>query len=327
MRTFTPTTIAAQGAGSGRTTSAHTWFCVVVLLAFAALTVSAQTPVNPTTNTILFSGTGAGSLNTGPTAGIILNGTAISQFTGQPVRHLWVADALESLCRMDPELDAPGPWNINPLTCPFKVNAGVLAAIPLGGPMAYDPANKFLYFADDQATSQGIIRMGFNPAADGGHGLLDFTSAFTLGGGVTGKRAANQLGGTGCSLPGNPGQPSALGLSPLGDVWVGFAASGEILRFNSPGTATATGFGSCAQFVQVVAASPDNATTSGLAWIGHDLWGADGTSVFVITNAARREPAGGERGHPRPPPGSGAHPEGRVIVCRQWISIILLKKK
>ena len=107
-------------------------------------------------------------------------------------------------------------------------------------------------------------------------------SVFNLGGDTTG---APKFGGTGCALPGNPGQPSSLALSPLGDVWVGFAASGEILRFNSPGTATADGFGSCAQFVQLVATTPDNTLTTGLAWIGHDLWGADGTSPFVITNA------------------------------------------
>jgi uncharacterized repeat protein (TIGR01451 family) len=66
---------------------------------------------------------------------------------------------------------------------------------------------------------------------------------------------------------------------------VGFSDSGDILRFNSPGTATETGFSTCAQFVQKVATTPDAATSNGLAWIGHDLWGGDGTSPFVIPNA------------------------------------------
>jgi len=34
-----------------------------------------------------------------------------------------------------------------------------------------------------------------------------------------------------------------------------------------------------------VATTPDGATSNGLAWIGHDLWGGDGTSPFVIPNA------------------------------------------
>ena len=256
------------------------WLCLMIVLV-AATSASAQTPINPTTNTLLLSGPGPESLNTGPTAGIIMNGTAISAFTGQPVRHLWVGDGFASVCRMDPELDAPGPWNINSLTCTFKIGAAG-AAIPLGGEFAYDPGRKFLYFADNQAATQGIFRVGFNPAGDGGHGLLDFSTVFNLGGDTTGTP---KYGGTGCALPGSPGQPSGLALSPLGDVWVSFAASGEILRFNSPGTATANGFGSCAQFVQLVATTPDNTLSTGLAWMGHDLWGADGVSPFVIPNA------------------------------------------
>jgi len=259
------------------------WLCLMLVLV-AATSASAQTTVNPTTNTILFSGPGAESLNTGPLGGVVIHGTATSVFTGQPVRHLWVSDTFASICRMDPEVDAPGPWNINPHSCTFKVNSGG-AAVPVGGEMVYDPTRKFLYFVDNEAGSQGILRIGFDPAADGGHGLLDFSTAFTLGGGVNAGRKTTFIGGTGCPLPGNPDQPSAMAISPLGDVWVGFATTGEILRFISPGTATADGFGTCDQFVQLVATTPDNTLTTGLAWIGHDLWGADGTSPFVIPNA------------------------------------------
>lgn len=83
------------------------WLCLMIVLV-AATSASAQTPINPTTNTLLLSGPGPESLNTGPTAGIIMNGTAISAFTGQPVRHLWVGDGFASVCRMDPELDEIG---------------------------------------------------------------------------------------------------------------------------------------------------------------------------------------------------------------------------
>lgn len=278
MRTFSPT-VGARRISGGWTPSVRIWLCCALLLVFAAALANAQVPVNPTTNTLLFSGPGPESLNTGPTAGIIMYGTAISAITGQPVRHLWVADTIASICRMDPEIDAPGPWNLNPQTCTFQVNSGG-AAVPIGGEFAYDAARKFLYFVDNEGATQGIIRIGFDPAAGGGHGMLDFSTAFTLGGATD-----TFIGGTGCPLPGNPGQPSALALSPLGDIWVGFATSGEILRFNSPGTATANGFGSCDQFVQLVATTPDNALTTGLAWIGHDLWGADGVSPYVIINA------------------------------------------
>ena len=96
------------------------WLCCMIVF-LGATSASAQTPVNPTTDTILFSGPGPEGRNTGPLGGIIIQGTAISAFTGQPVRHLWVADTFSSICRMDPELDAPGPWNMNATTCTFKV--------------------------------------------------------------------------------------------------------------------------------------------------------------------------------------------------------------
>lgn len=259
------------------------WLCLMIVLV-AATSASAQTPINPTTNTILFSGQSAQdpqNHNTDPVAGIILQGTATSQFTGQPVRHLWVADSFDSICRMDPEIDAPGPWHMSDGTCEFFIISGG-AAIPFGGQFAYDPARHFLYFVDDIAAGQGVIRIGFNASGDGGHGALDLTTALTLASTVG---ADHFLGGTGCILPTAGTQPSGAALSPLGDLYVGFLDSGDILRFNSPGTASETGFGSCAQFVQKVATTPDAATSNGLAWIGHDLWGGDGTSPFVIPNA------------------------------------------
>lgn len=264
--------------------SAHIWLCIIVLVFAASL--NAQTTVNPTTNTVLFSGSAnqdPQDHNTNPLGGIIMQGTAISDVTGQPVRHLWVADTFASICRMDPELDAPGTWHMNMASCYFFVNSGG-AAIPVGGQFAYDPGRKFLYFADNNGVSQGVIRIGFDPSADSGHGALDPSTVFGLGGGASGRKATF-LGGTGCPLPTTGTQPNGAALSPLGDLYVGFLDSGDIVRFNSPGTATDDGFENCAQFVQKVATSPDGATTVGLAWIGHDLWSADGTSPFVIANA------------------------------------------
>ncbi len=259
------------------------WICCMIVF-LGATAASAQTPINPTTNTILFSGQSAQdpqNHNTDPVAGIIMQGTATSAFTGQPVRHLWVADSFDSICRMDPEIDAPGPWHMSDHTCEFFVISGG-SPVPFGGQFAYDPARHFLYFVDDIAAGQGVIRIGFNAAGDGGHGALDLTTALTLASTVG---ADHFLGGTGCILPTVGTQPSGAALSPLGDLYVGFLDSGDILRFNSPGTASETGFSTCAQFVQKVATTPDGTLSNGLAWIGHDLWGGDGTSPFVIPNA------------------------------------------
>src|SRR5947209_16454072 len=96
----------------------------------------AQTTVSPATNT-----TQIAAPAIGPDGGLILYGTALSPVTQQPVRHLWVADASAGICRLDPDLDSPGPYAINPATCAFAVNGSAV----VGGGMAFDATSNFLY--------------------------------------------------------------------------------------------------------------------------------------------------------------------------------------
>ncbi|MGZ7090048.1 MAG: fibronectin type III domain-containing protein [Candidatus Angelobacter sp.] len=260
----------------------------------AIVTANAQTIVTPNTTTVQYLGVPnpqgtTDAAVTAPLGGIILKGTALSTTTGQPERHLWVADAVSGICRVDPDLDSPGPYAMNLQTCPFKINGASIT----GGPMALDPtphfldpanptvATNYLYFVDEQRASQGIMRIGYIATGDSGHGLLNFDSLFVMAGNTTGARFGG--GTTGCALPGNPGLPAAATLSPLGDLWVGFKKSGSIVRFTQPGTASDTGFGTCDQFIVPVATV--NKISNGLAFVGHDLWGADGTSPFFVKNA------------------------------------------
>ncbi len=277
----------------------------------AIVTANAQTIVTPPTTTIQYLGVPnpQGTTNasvTAPLGGIILQGSApsslnpINPVSGQffcvetstpciPERHLWVADATSGICRVDPDLDSPGPYAMNLQTCPFKINGASIT----GGPMAFDPtphfldpanptvATNYLYFVDEQRASQGIMRIGYQATGDSGHGFLNFASLFVMAGNTTGARFGG--GTTGCALPGNPGLPAAATLSPLGDLWVGFKKNGSIVRFNQPGTASDTGFGTCDTFITPVATV--NKLSNGLAFIGHDLWGADGTSPFFVKNA------------------------------------------
>jgi hypothetical protein len=302
-------TTAAQGNHCVRTFSARNLFCLVTILMLAIVTTSAQTIVTPNTTTIQYLGVPNPQNNTAaavtaPLGGIILNGISsvnpINPATGQflcvenstpciPERHLWVDDATAGICRVDPDLDSPGPYAINLQTCPFKINGASIT----GGPFSFDPtprfldpknpkiATNYLYFADEQRASEGIIRIGYLATGDGGHGFLNFASIFIMGGSTTGARFGG--GTTGCAIPGNPGTPHATVLDPLGNLWVGYKKSPTIVRFNQPGTASDTGFGTCAQFITTVAT--DSKLTQGLAFVGHDLWGADGTSPFVIKNA------------------------------------------
>lgn len=253
-------------------------FCMALLFGFESFSANAQTTITPTTNTIQFAGTpDALSPVTAPTGGIILYGAALNPVTNQPVRHLWVADATAGICRMDPDLDTPGPYAINSAMCPFS------ATKVTGGAMAFDSTQNLLYFVDNKSATRGVFRISYLPSGDSGNGSLDFSTTFSMGGNLSSDKFPG--GQTGCLLPNNPQLPNSAALDPEGNLWVGFGRSGEVLRFNNPGAATATGFGTCAQFIQVVAATPDGHLTTGLAWMGHDLWGADGKSPFFIRNA------------------------------------------
>jgi fibronectin type III domain protein/uncharacterized protein DUF11 len=246
---------------------------MILLLGFAAGISPAQTSIAPSTFQI--AGTpDPQSPVTAPNGGVVLYGSALNP-ANQPVRHLWVADGASGICRIDPDLDSPGPYAINPATCAFQLNGSRIT----GGGMALDPVNNLLYFADPK---QGIFRMAYVAAGDNGNGLLDYTTLFGLGGNISGS--VFPAGQTGCALPGAPSKPGSAALDPQGNLWVGFAGSASILRFNRPVAAT-TNFGTCQSFIQAVATTPNNRAVNGLAWIGHDLWGASAQSPFVIRNA------------------------------------------
>ena len=247
--------------------------CLIVLL--ATVFAGAQTTVNPTTSTAQIAGTpNTQSPITSPDGGVIMYGTAVNPLTNQPVRHLWVADSTAGICRIDPDLDSPGPYAINPGTCAFQLNGSRIT----GGGMAYDPTTNLLYFADQK---QGIFQITYVAEGDSGNGQLDYTSLFGMGGNPPGSIYPG--GQTGCALPGVPNQPSSVALDPDGNLWLG-SKSASILRFNNPDAASID-FGTCASFIQIVATTPNNRFVNGLAWVGHDLWGASAQSAFVVPNA------------------------------------------
>jgi hypothetical protein len=253
----------------------------IALFTVVALTpAGGQTTITPTSSTMQIAGT-PDPVNpvTAPTGGTVLYGTAISPVTNLPVRHLWVADGFFGICRVDPDLDSPGPYEINTNSCPLNVLPSVI-----GGPMAFDSTNNLLYFVDDQVkNSKGVFRINYHPEADSGNGSLDVQSVFSMGGAPSGSLFTG--GQTGCPLPGLSGVPNSATIDPLGNLWVGIGRTPSILRFNSPATATSTNFGSCAQFVQIAATGFGQHFTTGISFVGHDLWASTLEIVFVIRNA------------------------------------------
>ena len=104
-----------------------------------------------TTSTNLF-GTGL----TAPTGAQVLSGTAINSTTGQPVRHLWVTDGTEGLCRIDPDIDTPGAHSINSATCLVSQARPTI--------LTFDPVNSLLYTAD--TGKLGLVSLHYLPAGD-----------------------------------------------------------------------------------------------------------------------------------------------------------------
>jgi uncharacterized repeat protein (TIGR01451 family) len=307
----------------------------LLILAFAAGTANAQTFQNAPTVTELFAGvqnvtvTGPGGL-TVPTSGVVAHGTAISQFTNGPlgvdgkfacqepgsttacntVRHIWYGDAINGLCRIDPEVDAPlatpvngfGAWNVNALACVISINK--LAIAP--GQITYDSQHQLMYLTNNSRVGAGIARIIFHPEGDNGQGMVDLIQVDSLIGTQIGRNAFGGCGQLANPKTGSPVPriPDALALGPDGDLYAGDIRDGAILRivgaatFNPqtdcpPGTINGGGFTGQdpTQKIQIPILSHDilfgAGHTFGLGFIGDTLIGADNIAPWVQFHATQ----------------------------------------
>lgn len=227
---------------------------LIVFVMLAARGAAGQvTTTTTTTNTTIVVG-----LNL-PWGVQILTGTAISPATGAPVRHLWTGDQ-GGLCRIDPDIDSPGPFTVNPATCIAAVGSARFFA----GRMAYDPLTNNIYTVNS-ANAQSVARFHFLPNGDTGQGLV--------------SPAAEFLGdANGCGLSNN--FPWVISLGPDGNLYLGFKHNGNLVRVLAPQSASVP----CSN-MQVIGQSGDQKIIKGLGWIGHDLWGLDIVGLWRIGNA------------------------------------------
>lgn len=229
---------------------------MLILAIFLLLAVSgaAGQTTATTTNTTIVVGL------TLPYGVQVLTGTATSSATGAPVRHLWTGDQ-GGLCRIDPDLDSPGPFAVNPATCISGVGANTKFT---AGRMAFDPLTNNIYTVDNGGP-QSVARYHYIPNGDSGQGLVSSTAEF-LG-------DAN-----GCGLGGN--FPWSISIGPDGNLYVGFRKNGNVIRVLAPQSDSVP----CAN-LQVMGHGFDQKITKSLAWIGHDLWGQDVVGLWRIGNA------------------------------------------
>ena len=180
-----------------------------------------------------------------PQGGLVLSGTAINPATGNPFRHLWTADAVNGLCRIDPDVDTPAAQSINHATCVSTVAGAAFSA----GQLTFDSASNTIY-AVDGGGKLGIFVLHLLPGADG-EGQVDQANTSVLG--------------PTCGIAVN--QPNATSLGPDGNLYVGFRRSGNIMRINSPTTSPLP----CAN-VQATVITTGDRLTNQMAWIGHTLF-------------------------------------------------------
>jgi uncharacterized repeat protein (TIGR01451 family) len=224
-----------------------------VTLAFALLVVLVLTAGDSATaqqtTTQFASGLGT------PQGGLVLSGTVVNLATGNPFRHLWTADAVNGLCRLDPDVDTVGLHAVNPASC-INTAAGVTFN---AGQMTFDPATNTIYVVDSGG-KVGIFILHFLPDGDSGHGLIDQVNQSILA--ATGA-GASVTSGCGIAIP----QPTSTSLGPDGDLYVGFKRNGNIMRVISPLTNPVP----CSNVQPAVIATGDR-LTSQMAWVGHTMF-------------------------------------------------------
>ncbi len=195
---------------------------------------------------------------TAPHNGFIAEGTATfvnAQGANQKVRHLWIPDHVNGVCRVDPHLDTPN----NPV---FALNLATCAPLP-GGATVYDDALKLVYIADEVAnkTNLGLVRRTFNPAGDAGRGAI----------GATFVRLGDP---SSCGMTSS--RPSAMALGPDGNLYLTFLKNGNVMRINGPSNANVP----CGNFVNMASNGRRN---YGVAWVGTALYGLGDTGPWKVS--------------------------------------------
>ncbi len=303
----------------------------MLFLAFA-ISANAQnvTQLNVPTTTKLWGGTvnfadpniGLSSF-TNPASGLILPGTAPSQYTNgalgtdglfdcqrngtpcNPEYHMWYGDSSNGFCRVDPEVDFPridpdptinpaekpgiGLFNNIITTCVGNIQAGAFAPMQA----TFDATTNTIYAADIPRTANGVIRLHYIPSGDNGHGTIDPIHVQSLMGNQTARNSAG-----GCPVVTDPRISAATpftmtsaALGPDGNLYIGWARNGTITRIPNPATFDPSNDADCAS-IQAVGFAPDArfgnggaaGHTFGLAWIGHTLFGADNIAPWFKDN-------------------------------------------
>ncbi|HVG90719.1 MAG TPA: fibronectin type III domain-containing protein, partial [Alphaproteobacteria bacterium] len=193
----------------------------------------------------------------------------------------------------DPDLTEPKPGigRFNNLinSCVGAIQAGAFAPQQA----TFDATTNTIYAADIPRTANGVIRMHYIPSGDNGNGTIDPIHVQSLMGNDTARNSAG-----GCPVVTDPRlnaqtpfTMTSAALGPDGNLYIGWARNGSIVRIPHPATFDPSSDADCAS-IQVVGFAPDArfgnggaaGHTFGLAWIGHTIFGADNIAPWTKDN-------------------------------------------
>lgn len=217
--------------------------CALAIASLAATLAAAVAPAMASSSIILTN-------QTTPNSGVVLTGA-----DGQ--RHLWTPDSTLGVCRVDRNAD--GSYTEDQASCLSLFGKGNIKP----GQIAYD-GTKYLYVTDQAAKSNGVIKVAYDPALNGGKGGLSVLDRSVLA--------------PTCGLAGNVPWGAAIG--PDHNLYVSFKKNANIVRVKSPAAFS----GNCGD-VQVMGQSGDRKKSFGLAFAGANLWETNNNGVGVIPNA------------------------------------------
>ncbi|HKN95865.1 MAG TPA: hypothetical protein VJX10_02015 [Pseudonocardiaceae bacterium] len=196
--------------------------------------------------------------------------------------HIWAADHSQGLCRFDVVPQAPGLHAYNSNSCD---DGSVLGS---GGQTAYDDSivpgttnQHYLYVAQNDHLSPGIIRFTFDPSGDNGAGSLVPNSAVVMApnAGLNGDKANGVALG-----PCKPGAPATCKHS----LYVGGLLDGFIRRINNPEDDPRN------QTVDVVAmtteqraGTPGRGINGSIGMLGDDLYLPENQGFTVVKNVSQ----------------------------------------
>lgn len=196
-----------------------------------------------------------------------MGGIWVEDGIGPAHGHLWIADHLQGFCRLNPNADNSGATL---LTSSCK---------PTGdGQPAWDPINRLAYSPDGSAKSVGVMRLKLG-ATSGlfNGGQTNFNNALPV---ADSRCKGNTLGGC---------RPTAVAFvrtnggngTGNGDLYIAVKRNGNIYRIRNVANGS-PGISGSPSPLQLVGQTSDGVGAQSLAFVGNDLYIAEGAAVTVI---------------------------------------------